>query len=110
MVKYLLAGLILVLFVACSMSGKLSKKYEGKGVELLYRDLGEPKSTVVLDNGNRLFVFEKKTFVRDTEIGTGRMNLDPRVSPSFVKVEVSRFEVDNKGIVVKTEYEKRIKQ
>jgi hypothetical protein len=108
MVKYLISCLIIVLMMACSVSGKLSRKYEGKGVEMLYRDLGQPKNITVLDNGNKLFVYEKETFVRETEIGTGRLALDKRISPSFIKVELSRFEVDSKGIVVRTEYEKRI--
>ena len=110
MVKYLISGLILVLMLACSVSGQLSRKYEGKGVEILYGELGQPKKTLTLDNGNRLFIYEKETFVKETAIGTGRMNLDPRVSPSFMKIEISRFEVDNKGIVVRTEYEKRIQK
>ena len=109
MVKYLLSGLFLVVVLACSISGQLTRKYEGKGVELLYRDLGNPQKTLNLDNGNRLFVYEKETYVRQTEIGTGRGTLDPRVSPSFIKIETSRFEVDGKGIVVRTEYEKRLK-
>jgi hypothetical protein len=90
------------------MSGKLSRKYEGKGIEVLYREFGAPKSTTVLENGNKLYVFEKETYVKETQIGTGRGTLDPRVSPSFVKVEVSRFEVDNKGIIIRTEYEKKV--
>ena len=109
MVKYLLSGLFLVVVLACSISGQLTRKYEGKGVELLYRDLGNPQKTLNLDNGNRLFVYEKETYVRQTEIGTGCGTLDPRVSPSFIKIETSRFEVDGKGIVVRTEYEKRLK-
>jgi hypothetical protein len=48
--------------------------------------------------------------VKETVIGTGRGTLDPRISPSFTKVEVSMFEVDNKGIVVRTAFEKRIQQ
>lgn len=108
MVKYLISGLILVVLIACSMSGNLSRKYVGKGVEKLYSELGEPKKTLTLENGNRLFVYEKEVYVKQTVIGTGRATLDPRVSPSFVKVEVSRYEVDKQGIVVRTEYEKRI--
>jgi len=96
--------------MACSVSGKLSRKYEGKGVEVLYSELGEPKKMLTLENGNRLFVYEKEVYIKETVIGTGRGTLDPRVSPSFVKVEVSRFEIDNKGIVVRTEFEKRIQQ
>jgi len=100
--------LFLALLLSCSVSNGLSRKYEGKGVEVLYREFGAPKITVDLENGNRLFVYEKETFVKQTEIGMGRGTLDPRISPSFVKVEVSRFEVDNKGIIVRTEYEKKV--
>jgi len=110
MVKNLLSILLFVLVMGCSVSSNLSKKYEGKGVELLYRDYGEPKETLNLENGNRLFVYEKETFVRQTEIGMGRGTLDPRISPSFIKVEISKFEVDNKGIIIRTEYKKQIEQ
>jgi hypothetical protein len=108
MTKFLMLFMLVSLLAACSISGKLSRKYEGKGVETLYREFGEPKNTLILENGNRLLVFEKEVYVKETVISTGRMTLDQRVSPSFVKVEVSRFEVDNKGVVVRTEFEKRI--
>jgi hypothetical protein len=108
MVKNIISFFLLALLVACSMSGKLSRKYEGEGVEVLSRELGAPKSTIVLENGNKLYVYEKETYVKETQIGTGRGTLDPRISPSFVKVEVFRFEVDSKGVIVHTEYNKKV--
>jgi hypothetical protein len=110
MVKRLALIFVVVMMVACSVTSKLSHKYVGKGVELLYKEMGTPKSISKLANGNSLYAFEKETFVRSTEIGTGRGTLDPRISPSFAKVETFLFEVNNEGIIVDTEYEKRIDQ
>lgn len=106
--KKLLLGILIFVFFGCSVQRSLSEKHVGKGVELLYTYYGEPKRSEVLRNGNRLFVYEKETLVKQTVIGTGRMTLDQRISPSFIKVEVFKFEIDNQGIVVKAIYEKKI--
>lgn len=88
------------------MQQQLSGKYEGRGVEALYAEMGEPKMKEAMDNGNTLFIYEKETLVKQTTIGTGRMTLDQRVSPSYIRVERYVFEVDNQGIIVKTDYKK----
>jgi hypothetical protein len=108
MVKKLIIIFVLALMVSCSMTSKLSNKYVGRGVELLYKELGYPKTVSEMSNGNKLFEYEKETFIRQTEIGTGRGTLDPRISPSFSKVETYWFEVNKEGIIVHTNYEKRI--
>jgi len=110
MIKYLFLLSLLALLFSCSAPTKLSHKYEGKGVELLYKEMGSPKNIFEMDNGNRLFEYEKETFIKETEIGTGRGTLDKRISPSFIKVEMYRFEIDKKGIIVRSAYQKRIDQ
>ncbi len=97
-------------FAACSVSQKVSSKYKGKGVEILYKELGSPKSVTEMDNGNKLFVYEKETIVRSTEISTGRGTLDPRISPAYSKVETFLFEVNSEGLIIDTGYEKRIEK
>jgi len=108
MVKKLILFFVIALMVSCSMNANLSRKYEGKGVEVLYKELGSPKSVRDLGDGTKLFEYEKETFVKETTFGTGRGTLDPKISPSFVKVETYWFKVDNNGIVVQTDYQKRI--
>lgn len=107
MKKLLFVFFVLSLF-GCSMQQQLSGKYEGKGVEVLYSQMGEPKMKEAMGNGNTLFIYEKETLVKQTTIGTGRMTYDQRVSPSFIKVERYIFEVDNQGIIVKSNYKKNI--
>ena len=108
MVKYLVAIIVVLLLVSCGISSRLSRKYDGKGLEILYGEMGKPKTITNLDDGNRLFVFEKSTFIKETNIGTGSFALDPRVSPSFIKIETYKFIIDGKGIVVNSSYEKKV--
>jgi len=103
--------LLFVLFLmlgSCSMQRKLSREYIGAGVEKLYKDFGTPKTVTEVENKNKILVFEKEKFVRETVIGTGRATLDPRISPGYTKVEVFRFEIDPQGIVVWTDYQKKV--
>jgi hypothetical protein len=106
--KNILIIILLFVSIGCSVQRSLSEKYVGKGVETLYADFGEPKRLNNLENGHKLFIYEKETLVRETVIGTGEMTLDQRMSPAFIKVEVFQFEIDNHGIIVKTIYEKKI--
>ncbi|HPR33763.1 MAG TPA: hypothetical protein PLK12_16800 [Prolixibacteraceae bacterium] len=97
----------LLAFCACSPAHRISGKYSGKGVENVYRDFGEPKSLTELNDGNRLFLYQKETLVKETTIGTGDFTLDPRISPAYLKTEIFRFVVDKEGVVVDVRYEKK---
>jgi hypothetical protein len=108
MVKKLILFFVVVLMMSCSMTTKLSKKYVGRGVEVLYREMGNPQAESVMENGDKLLVYEKETYIKQTEIGTGRGTLDPKISPSFSKVETYWFEVNKEGIIVQTNYRKKI--
>jgi hypothetical protein len=108
MAKILIFILLATLLAACSVTGRIARKYEGKGVEILYKEMGSPATTRVLENGNTLFEYQKETFIKETVIGTGRGTLDPKISPSFIKVETYWFEVDKNGMVVHSDYQKRI--
>jgi hypothetical protein len=108
MIKKLAIVLLMFLMISCSVTSSLSRKYEGKGLEALYKDMGYPKSVSELSNGNKLYKFEKTTYVKETEISTGRGTLDPRISPSYSKVEIFLFEINKEGVIVKTDYQKRI--
>lgn len=108
MVKKLLLLFLIVIMVSCSVTNSLSNKYAGEGVETLYKEMGYPKTVSELDNGNKLFEYEKETLIKETEISTGRGTLDHRMSPSYIKVETYYFEVNKDGIIVRTDYKKRI--
>ncbi len=106
--KIILLFVVVVIFGSCTVKQKLSQKYVGAGIERLYKDFGAPVTITEVENKNKILVFEKETFVKETIIGTGRTTLDPRISPAYTKVEVYRFEVDPQGIVVWTDYQKKI--
>ncbi|HPS13602.1 MAG TPA: hypothetical protein PLB87_10005, partial [Prolixibacteraceae bacterium] len=89
---------MVVLMFSCSVSSNLSRKYVGEGIEVLYRDMGSPKTIENLKNGNKLFGYVKETFVRETEISTGRGTLDKKMSPAYSKVEFFDFEIDKNGL------------
>ncbi len=98
---------ILFILSACSVNRKISRQYEGQGRETLLSEFGEPSRVLELENGNVMFIYIKETVIKETEIGTGSFTLDPRVSPSFIKEEIYRFEIDEQGVIVDTQYEKR---
>jgi hypothetical protein len=107
--KFILMIGLFVLCAGCSPNRQLAKKYEGKGREQLVQNFGEPTRIQKNDLNQDVFEYIKETIVRETTIGTGRATLDPRISPGFVKVEIRRFIIDSKGIVIKAEYEKLIR-
>lgn len=103
-------GFILVVFFmfSCTLSQQVSNKYLGKGAEILYSDFGEPMKVLKTEEGNRVFVYQKETYVKETTIGTGRGTLDERISPGFIKIETYKFTLDKEGIIIDTDYEKEI--
>lgn len=109
MVKYFLFFLMIFALASCSIDRKISRKFDGEGRELLLSRFGEPTKIITLDNGNERFIYIKETYIHETEIGTGGFTADPRISPSFVKEETYRFEVDPSGTIVNSSYEKRHK-
>ena len=110
MLKKEVLFLMLGFLFSCSIQNKLTRKYEGEGREVLLADFGEPQKIVDLKNGKQRFIYTKETYVKETEIGTGRGTLDPKVSPAYIKEETYRFDIDQQGIVVDTSYEKRLKK
>lgn len=105
----LITFILLAFFVAsCALSQQISNKYVGKGAEALFSDFGEPNEVIKTDEENRIFIYLKETYVKETTIGTGRGTLDERISPAFIKVETFKFILDKEGIIIETSYEKKI--
>jgi hypothetical protein len=109
MIKQLIFLVLVSILMACSVQKKLDRKYLGAGREQLIADFGEPLKVVDLGKGIERFIYVKESYVRETEIGTGRGTLDPRISPSFIKEETWRFDIDSNGIIIGNTYEKRHK-
>ena len=108
-IRYLAFVLALLVLAACSVEKRVARKYQGEGREVLFLDFGEPHKVVDLGDGVQRFIYVKEKFVRETEIGTGRPTLDPRVSPSFIKEETWRFDINAMGEIIQTSYEKKQK-
>lgn len=101
--------LLLLVFISCNVQQQLERKYLGEGRELVIADFGEPQKVVDLGKDAERFIYMKESYVRETEIGTGKGTLDPRISPSFIKEEIWRFDIDSNGRVIGSTYEKRHK-
>ncbi|HKM92220.1 MAG TPA: hypothetical protein VJY41_01075 [Prolixibacteraceae bacterium] len=101
--------LLIVLLMSCNVEKQIERKYEGEGREMVLHDFGEPQKVVDMGNGIERFIYIKETYIRETEIGIGKGTLDPRISPAFIKEETWRFDIDAKGQVVGSNYEKRQK-
>ena len=97
--------IIVIVFFSCGTQKKLQKTYVGKSSTILSEKYGIPKT--VLDNGDeKVYVFEKVTQLKSTEIAQGKLTLDPMVSPMVQKTELFYFTVkDGKIIKVKLEEE-----
>ena len=95
--KFIFVILIATVFLACGSQRSLQKAYNGKPVESLHKEYGNP-STVIEQNGDSIYVFEKTQTLRSTEISQGKLTLDPIITPAVVKTERYYFTVKN-GII-----------
>lgn len=99
--------LILIIFISisCSIQKHLQKSYVGKSLSVLSEDFGNPKT--ILDRGDeKIYIFEKITELKSTEISQHKLTLDPMVSPRAKKTELFYFTVkDGKIIEAKLEEE-----
>ena len=103
MYKYLWLFTLLIL-LSCSTHKKIQKSLTGKPVAELQEELGKPKTILDQDDGNKMYVFEKMTELRSTEISQAKLTLDPMVTPMVKKTE--RYYVTVKdGIITKIRFE-----
>ncbi len=100
--------LIVVFFfsmVACSSQRVLQRTYVGQPQKTLENKFGYPKA--ILDQGDeKVYVYEIIKDLKSTEIGQGKLTLDPIISPMTQKTERYYFSVkDGKITHVKLEEE-----
>lgn len=95
--------LIVFISVSCSTQKHLQKSYVGKSTSVLTEDFGRPKT--ILDNGDeKVYIFEKVTELKSTEISQHKLTLDPMVSPRAKKTELFYFTVKD-GKITKAKLE-----
>jgi len=103
MYKYLIL-LGLVVSMSCSTQKQIQKSYNGQSINELQEELGKPKTVLDQENGSKVYIFEKETKLRSTEISQAKLTLDPMVSPSVLKTE--RYYVTVKdGLITKIKFE-----
>ncbi|NOR76018.1 MAG: hypothetical protein GQ525_12790 [Draconibacterium sp.] len=98
--------LLMVFFLfSCGPQKKLQKSYVGQPSFVLIENFGNPK--VILEREDeKVYVFEKISLLKSTEISQGKLTLDPMVSPMVQKTEFFYFTIkDGKIIEVKVEKE-----
>lgn len=93
----------MVISISCSTQKKIQKSYVGEPLIKLQEELGKPKTTFEQEDGT-MYIFEKETELRSTEISQGKLTLDPMVSPMVMKTE--RYYVTVKdGVITKIKLE-----
>ena len=104
----ILLVLIVFISVSCSTQKKLQRIYVGYPTSKLVEEFGVPKT--VIDKGEEeIYVFEKVSELKSTEISQGKLTLDPMVSPMVQKTEHFYFTVQN-GKVIKVKLEEKYKR
>ena len=89
--------------ISCSTQKHLQKSYIGKSSSVLTEDFGRPKT--ILDRGDeKIYIFEKITELKSTEISQHKLTLDPMVSPRAKKTELFYFTVKD-GKITKAKLE-----
>ncbi|MBN2173049.1 MAG: hypothetical protein JW731_02880 [Bacteroidales bacterium] len=99
--KYILLFFI-ILITSCAGLHHL-KKYEGSDIKLVKKDLGEPTSIIPTSTGE-IYIYEKTSELKGTEINKGQTTLDPILSPAVKKSERIIFTVTN-GIIISVKKE-----
>ena len=95
--------IIVIIFFSCGTQKHLQKTYVGKPSSVLSENFGNPKT--ILDNGDeKIYVFEKVSQLKSTEIAQGKLTLDPMISPMVEKTELFYFTVKN-GKIIKAKLE-----
>ncbi len=98
----------LVLLVGCGQQRQLQRTYIGQPQKMLEQKFGYPKTILTTDEGE-VYVYEVSKKLKSTEIGQGKLTLDPIVSPGVQKTERYYFTVNAGKITsvrLEEEYEK----
>ena len=99
----IITTMALFLLSSCSTARLVRKTFTGQQISFVKKKLGQPIYNSEI-SGDSLYVFQRSEQLNSTEIGQGKMTLDPIVSPKVIKKERFYFTVRD-GIVVKTDYE-----
>ncbi len=94
---------LFLILVACGTQKQLGKSFNGKPVSVAEEQFGQPVS-VIENQVDSIYVFERKEKLSSTEISQGRMTLDPMVSPVVQKTERFYFTVRN-GRIAESRFE-----
>lgn len=95
--------LLIISSISCSTQRQLRKAYVGEPFSKVEMKFDQPK-TVIEQEGEKLYIFEKTEELASTEIGQGQLTLDPIITPKVIKTERYYFTVKN-GTVIKARFE-----
>ncbi len=95
--------IILLFAVSCGVQKQLQKSYIGKSLSALEEDFGKPK-TILDQNGEKVYVYEKTEELKSAEISQGKLTLDPMISPMVKKTERFYFTI-KEGKIIKAKLE-----
>ena len=100
--------IFLVFTLSCSLQHNLQRTYIGQPQKILEGKFGYPK-TVLDQDDKKVYVYEIIKDLKSTEIGQGKLTLDPIISPMVQKTERYYFTVKDgeiTGVRLEEEYER----
>lgn len=106
--KYRITLFLFVVLVACGTQNKISRQYVNKPVTDLKEAFGELKAVIESADG-QIYIYEKETELRSTEISQGKSTRDPIITPKAIKITRYYFVVKN-DTVVSSKFEEEYKK
>jgi len=70
---------------------------------MLRENFGKPV-TIIDKNEEKVYIFEKTTKLKSTEISQGKLTLDPMITPKVIKTERYYFTVKD-SIIIDAKFE-----
>jgi len=103
MKKIFFITLLFIVSVSCGTQRQLRKAFVGEPIAKLEDKFGQP-TTVIDQEGEQIYIFEKTEELKSTEIGQGQLTLDPIITPKVTKTERYYFTVKS-GTITEARFE-----
>ncbi|MFW6290130.1 MAG: hypothetical protein ACOC0R_04095 [Mariniphaga sp.] len=95
--KIVFAVLLSLMVISCGNQRQLVKSHSGKSLASLRAEFGNPV-TIIENENDSIFIYEKTEGLKGTEISQGRLTLDPIYTPPVTKTVIYYFTVTNRTV------------
>lgn len=110
-IKFTFAVIMIILMFGCTIQfakdNNVSRAYEGRHIDEIAKQWGDPVKSFVAPNGNTVHVYYKADIKTQKEMIYGAYGSYSSIQPYITKVDVctTYFETNSSGIIVRHSYE-----